>query len=91
MKNLLIKSPIVSLMEPHLNKSLIFLRLTVKDLYNERAIGDDGSEYRTLCDFHIGLGASLGRDDSPVLCLLPTNVSCCCQSHSVTLGVQTTT
>ena len=78
MKNLLIKRPIVSLMEPPLNKSLIFLCLAAKDLYNEEAIGDDGFEYRTLCDFHIDLDASLGRDDSPILRLLPINVSCCC-------------
>ena len=78
MKNLLIKHLIVSLMEPPLNKSLIFLCLVAKDLYNEGAIGDDGSKYRTLCDFHIDLDASLGHDDSPILRLLPTNVSCCC-------------
>ena len=89
MKNLLIKCPIVSLVEPPSNKSLIILCLAIEDLYNEGAIGGDGLEYRMLCDFCIGLGASLECDDSLVLHLLPTNVSSCCQSHSVALEVRT--
>ena len=83
MKNLLIKYPIISLMKPHLNKSLIFLCLVVEDSYSEGIIGGDGFECRILCDFHIGLGTSLGCDDSLILRLLPTNVSCCYRSHFV--------
>ena len=66
MKNLLINCPIVSLIEPHLN---IFFRLfcfAAKDLYNDGAIGGDGSICRTLCDLCIHLDGPLGCEDSPI-------------------------
>ena len=64
MKNLLINRPIVSLIEPPLN---IFFRLfcfTAEDLYNDGAIGGDGSVCRTLCDLCIHLDGSPGCEDS---------------------------
>ena len=66
MKNLLINCPIVSLIEPHLN---IFFRIfcfAAKDLYNDGAIGGDGSISRTLCDLCIHLDGPLGCEDSPI-------------------------
>ena len=58
-------------MEPPLNRSLTFLYLAVEDLYNEWAISGDSSQCCTLCDFHIGLGASLRHDKCLILHLLP--------------------
>ena len=55
MKNLLINRPIVSLIEPPLNIFFRLFCLVVKDLYNNGAIGDDGSVCRTLCDLCIHL------------------------------------
>ena len=78
-------------MELPLNRSLIFLCLGIEDLYSRGIVGSDDFECDTLCDFCISLDVLLGHNDSIILSLLPTNVSCCCQSHSVTLGVQTTT
>ena len=43
MKNLLINRPIVSLIEPPLNIFFKFFCLATEDLYNDGAIGDDGS------------------------------------------------
>ena len=66
MKNLLINRPIVSLIEQSLN---IFFRLfcfAAKDLYNDGAIGNDGSVCRTLCDLCIRLDESPGCEDSPI-------------------------
>ena len=66
MKNFLINRLIVSLIEPPLN---IFFRLfcfPAKDLYNDGAIGDDGSVCRTLCDICIRLNRSPGCEDSPI-------------------------
>ena len=66
MKNLLINHPIVSLIEPHLN---IFCRLfcfPAEDLYNDGAIGGDGSVCRTLCDLCICLDGSPGCADLPI-------------------------
>ena len=66
MKNLLINRLIVSLIEPPLK---IFFRLfcfAAKDLYNDGAIGGDGSVCRTLCDLCIRLDGSPGCEDSPI-------------------------
>ena len=66
MKNLLINRLIVSLIEPPLN---IFFRLfcfAAEDLYNEGAIGGDGSVCRTLCDLCIRLDRSPGCENSPI-------------------------
>ena len=66
MKNLLINLPIVSLIEPPLN---IFFRLfcfASEDLYDDGAIGGDGSACRTPCDLYIRLDGSLGCEDSPI-------------------------
>ena len=66
MKNLLISRPIVSLIEPPLN---IFFRLfcfVAEDLYNDGAIGSDGSICQTLCDFCICLDGSPGCEDSSI-------------------------
>ena len=66
MKNLLINRPIVSLIEPPLN---IFFRLfcfAAEDLYNDGAIGGDGSVCRTLCDLCIRLDGSPGCENSPI-------------------------
>ena len=66
MKNLLINRPTVSLIESPLN---IFFRLfcfPAEDLYNDGAIGGDGSVCRTLCDICICLDGSLGCEDSPI-------------------------
>ena len=60
MKNLLINRPIVFLIEPPFN---IFFRLfcfAAKDLYNDGAIGGDGSVCRTLYDICIRLDGSPG-------------------------------
>ena len=65
MKNLLINHPIVFLIEPPLN---IFFRLfcfAAEDLYNDGAIGGDGSVCRTLCELYIRLDESPGCEDSP--------------------------
>ena len=72
MKNLLINRPIVSLIEPPLN---IFFRLfffTAEDLYNDGAIGGDGSVCRILCDLCICLDGSPGCEDSPIE-IMPNN------------------
>ena len=66
MKNLLINRLIVSLIEPPLN---IFFRLfcfPAEDLYNDGAIGSDGSVCRTLCDLCIRVNGSLSCEDSPI-------------------------
>ena len=66
MKNLLINRPIVSLIEPPLN---IFFRLfcfPAEDLYNDGAIGGDGSVCRTLYDLFIRLDGSPGCEDSSI-------------------------
>ena len=66
MKNLLINSLIVSLIEPPLN---IFFRLfcfVAEDLYNDGAIGGDGFVCRTLCDLCIRLDGSSDCEDSPI-------------------------
>ena len=48
MMNLLINRPIVSLIAPPLKIFLILFCLATKDLYNDGAIGGDGSECLTL-------------------------------------------
>ena len=66
MKNLLINRLIISLIESPLN---IFFRLfcfAAEDLYNDCAIGGDGSVCRTLCDLCIRLDGSPGCEDSPI-------------------------
>ena len=63
MMNLLINRLIVSLNEPPLN---IFFRLfcfAAADLYNDDAIGGDGSVCRILCDLCIRLNGSPGCED----------------------------
>ena len=73
MKNLLINRPIVSLIEPPLN---IFFRLfcfATGDLYNDGAIGGDGSVCRTLCDLCIRLDGSPGCEDSPIAIMQNNN------------------
>ena len=64
MKNLLINRPIVSLIEPPLNIFFRFFCFPAKNLYNDGAIGDDGSVCRTLCDLCIRLDGSPGCEDS---------------------------
>ena len=66
MKNLLINRPIVSLIEPPLNIFFRFFCLAAKDLYNDGAIGSDGSVCRTLCELCICLDGSPGCEDSPI-------------------------
>ena len=66
MKNLLINRLIVSLIEPPLNIFFKLFCLIVEDLYNDGAIGGDGSVCRTLCDLYICLDGSLGCEDSPI-------------------------
>ena len=82
MKNFLIKCPIVSLIEPLFNISLIFFCLAIEDLQSEGATEGDWFEYRILCDFHIVIGVPVDREDSLVLCFFPTIFSCCSHSHS---------
>ena len=48
MKNLLISRPIVSLIEPHLKRFLMFFCLAAEDLYNDGARGGDGFDCLTL-------------------------------------------
>ena len=64
MKNLLINSPIISLIEPPLNIFFRYFCLAVEDLYNDDEIGGDGSVCRTLCDLYIRLDGSLDCEDS---------------------------
>ena len=66
MKNLLINRPIVSLIEPRLNIFFRFFCFVAEDLYNDGAIGGDGSVCRTLCDLCIRLDGSLGCEDSHI-------------------------
>ena len=66
MKNLLIKRPIVSLIEPSLNIFFMLLCFAAEDLYNYGAIAGDGSICRTLCDLYIRLDGSPGCEDSPI-------------------------
>ena len=66
MKNLLINRPIVSLIEPPLNIFFRLFCLAVKDLYNNGAIGGNGSICQTLCYICIRLDGSLGCEDSPI-------------------------
>ena len=58
MKNLLINRPIVSLIEPLLNIFFKLFCLATEDLYNDGAIGGDGSVCRTFCDRCIRLDGS---------------------------------
>ena len=48
MKNLLISRPIVSLIESHLKRFLMFFCLATEDLYNDGARGGDESDFLTL-------------------------------------------
>ena len=66
MKNLLIKHPMVSLMAPHLKRFFAFFCLATKDLYNEGALGGDGSEYQTRCNLRICLIGLVKCEDSPI-------------------------
>ena len=66
MKNLLINHPIVFLIESPLNIFFRLFCLVVEDLYNDGAIGVDGSVCRTLCDFCIRLDGLLGCEDLPI-------------------------
>ena len=50
MKNLLINRPIVSLIEQPFNIYFRLFCFAAEDLYNDDAIGGDGSICRTLCD-----------------------------------------
>ena len=59
MKNLLINHSIISLIEPPLNIFFKFFCFIAKDLYNDGAIGSDGSICRTLCDLCIRLDGYL--------------------------------
>ena len=66
MKKLLINRPIVSLIEPPLN---IFFRIfcfAAEDLYNDGAIGSDGSVCQRLGDLCIHLDGSPSCKDSPI-------------------------
>ena len=65
MKNLLINRLIFSLIKPPLNIFFRLFCLVAGDLYNDGAIGGDGSVCRTLCDFCIHLDGSPGYEDSP--------------------------
>ena len=56
----------VSLMAPPLKRFFTFFYLAVEDLYNEGAIGDDGSEYWTLCNLRICLVGLVRCEDSPI-------------------------
>ena len=64
--NLIINRPIVSLIEPPLNIFFRLFCLVAEDLYNDGAIGGDGSVSRTLCNFCIRLDESPGCEDSPI-------------------------
>ena len=66
MKNLLINRSIVSLIEPPLKIFFRLFCLTVKDLYNDDAIGGDGSVCQTHCDLCIRLDESPGYEDSSI-------------------------
>ena len=66
MKNLLINRLIVSLIELPLNIFFSLFCFATKDLYNDGAIGGDGSVRRTLCDLCIHLDGSPGCEDSPI-------------------------
>ena len=66
MKNLLINRPIVSLIEPPLNIFLMLLCFAAEYLYNDGAIGGDGSLCRTLCYLCIRLDGSPDCEDSPI-------------------------
>ena len=69
MKNLLINRPIVSLIEPPLNKFFRLFCFAAEDLYNDGAIGGDGFVCRTVCDLCICLDGSLGCEDSHIVIL----------------------
>ena len=69
MKKLLINHPIISLIEPPLNIFFRLFCLAAEDLYNDGAIGGDGSVCLTLCDLCICLDGSLGCEDSPIVIL----------------------
>ena len=75
MKNLLINSPIVSLIEPPLNIFFRLFCLAAKDLYNDGAIGGDGSVCRTLCDLCICLDGSPGCEDLSIAIMEKKNQS----------------
>ena len=57
----------VSLMAPPSKRFFAFFCLATKDLYNEGAVGGDGSEYQTLCDLRICLVGLVGCEDSPII------------------------
>ena len=77
MKNLFIKHLIVSLIAPHLDRSLIFFCFAIGDFYKEGSICVDGSLCLILLDLRIDLSVSLRCEYSPTLYLLPTNFLCC--------------
>ena len=64
MKNLLIIRLIFSFIEPSLNIFFRLLWLAIEDLYNDGAIGSDGSICQALCDFCIRIDRSVGWEDS---------------------------
>ena len=66
MKNLLINRSIVSLIEPLLNIFFRLFCLVAEDLYNDGAIGSDGSVCRTLYYLCIHLNGSPDCEDSPI-------------------------
>ena len=66
MKNLLIIRLIVSFIEPSLNMFFRLLWLAIEVLYNDGAIGSDGSVCQALCDFYIHLDGSVGWEDSSI-------------------------
>ena len=57
----------VSLMAPPLKRFFTFFCLVAKDLYNEGALGGDGSEYQTLYDLRICLVELVRCEDLPVI------------------------
>ena len=67
MKNLLINHPMIFSMTPFLKRFLTFFYLVAKDLYNEGALGGDGSEYQTLYDLRICLVGLVRCEDLPVI------------------------
>ena len=66
MKYLQINRPIISLIEPPLNIFFKLFCLAAKDLYNDGAIGGDGSVCETLYDLCIRLDGSPGFEKSPI-------------------------
>ena len=67
MKNLLINRPIVSLIELPLNIIFRLFCFATEDLYNDGAIGGDGSVCRTLYDLCICFDGSPGCEDLPIV------------------------